>query len=118
MTIALTIFMILFSIGFTLSIIMVIIKSKTIEDHIEDHIKEDNQYEEYEEESSKQPIIKNYLNNNKGLSNIMKDDIEHDFLARQLREERIKQIEISDMLDLKISHYDNCESEIVTIKDN
>jgi hypothetical protein len=115
MTIAMTIFMILFSIGFTLSIFMVIIKSKTIENHTE----EDNQYEEYEkEESSKQPIIKNYLNNNTGLSKIMKDDTEHDFLARQLREERIKQIEISDMLDLKLSHYDNCESEIVTIKDN
>ena len=111
MTIALTIFMILFSIGFTLSIFMVIIKSKTIENHTE----EDNQYEE---EYSEQPITKNYLNNNTGLSNIMKDDIEHDFLARQLREERIKQIEISDMLDLKLSHYDNCESEIVTIKDN
>ena len=114
MTIVLTIFIILFSIGFMLSIFMVNIKSKTVENHTE----EDNQYEEYEEEYSEQPITKNYLNNNKGLSNIMKDDIEHDFLARQLREERIKQIEISDMLDLKISHYDNCESEIVTIKDN
>ena len=42
-----------------------------------------------------------------------KDNLYNDWLAKQLREERIAQIRMSDMFDLKAQHHNSCEAEMI-----
>ncbi len=41
------------------------------------------------------------------------DDREHDWLAGQLRDERVAKKRMSDMFDLKVEHSHNCEAEML-----
>ena len=60
--------------------------------------------------SDKRPAAHRSAESDKSAVNRLMDDREHDWLARQLREERIAKSRMSDMFELKREHADNCEA--------
>lgn len=68
--------------------------------------------------SIKQASVKNkHVDVNKSMADTSHqwamEDRQNDFLAKQLREERQKKVDIDSMFQLRQSHFNNCDAEYI-----
>ncbi len=63
-------------------------------------------------EAKKGSAQSNILKKEPAVNRLM-DDREHDWLARQLRDERVAKYKMSEMFDLKREHAANCDAEML-----